>query len=207
MPALTEAMRRWVADDREPPASKHPLLGSSLVSPSQLKFPKLDRVKVPAGPPPVWQLDLGPEYRTKGILAEPPKVGPRYPLLVPQVDADGNELGSWRGLASTVALGTYTAWNHQIPELESFGYLSGLQGAFLPFAANEDARKRQNDPRPSVNERYGGLHGYMEKAEQAIEAQVGAGFLLPQEREQARLWMRLAWDREDGLRRHWPPAE
>jgi hypothetical protein len=207
MPALVEAMRRWIAEGREPPASRHPLLATTLVSASQLNFPKLRRVVVPAGPPPVWQLDLGPDYRTKGILAEPPKIGRRYPLLVPQVDRDGNELGSWRGLASSVPLGTYTAWNHQLPELDSFGYLSGLQGAFFPLPLNEEARKRQGDPRLSVNARYGGLHGYMAAAERAIEEQVRAGFLLPQERDQARTWMRLVWDRAEELRRHWPPAD
>jgi hypothetical protein len=207
MPALTEAMRRWLADGREPPTSKHPVLGRSLVRPSQLKFPKLAGVRVPESPPPVWQLDLGPEYRTKGILAEPPKVRARYPLLVPQVDSDGNELGSWRGLSSSVPLGSYTAWNRQRPELASFGYLSGLQGAFLPFALNEEARTRLNDPRPSINERYGGLYGYMGRVERALEEQMRAGFLLPQERDHARSWMRLVWDRAEGLRRHWPPAE
>jgi hypothetical protein len=207
MPALVEAMRCWLAESREPPASRHPMLGSSLVSPDRLKFPALTGVKLPAGPPPVWQLDLGPDYRTKGIIAEPPKIGRRYPLLVPQVDEDGNELGSWRGLATSVPLGTYTAWNHQTSELDSFGYLAGLQGAYFPFAATEAARKRQDDPRRSINERYGGLHGYMAAVERAIAQQVDAGFLLPQERDHARTWMRLVWDRTEGLQRHWPPPE
>jgi hypothetical protein len=57
----------------------------------------------------------------------------------------------------------------------------------------------------SIAERYGGLSGYLKAAERAIEAQVAAGFLLPQDRAEAREWMRISWDRVEGLQRHWPP--
>jgi hypothetical protein len=133
LPALAEAMRNWVSKGIDPPPSRAPSLGTTLVKPSMLRFPEVPGVKVPKSLPPVWQMDLGPKYKSKGILSEPPKLGPLYPLLVPQVDADGNEIGSWRGLNLSVPLGTYTAWNRQRPELDSFGFLSALQGSFFPF--------------------------------------------------------------------------
>jgi hypothetical protein len=208
LPALLVALDRWIGSGAAAAPSHYPRLGSTLVPPEQLGFPAIPGVTPPAGPPPVWQLRLGPLYRSKGILAEPPQRGPRYALLVPKVDEDGNETGSWRGLTASVPLGTYTAWNLMDPALVPFGYLSGLQGGFIPFPRTRAQGDAGKDPRRSVAERYVGLAGYMAAVDGAIEVQVEAGFLLPQERERARTTMRLNWDRVAGLRLHWPrPAE
>jgi Alpha/beta hydrolase domain len=209
MPALLVLMDRWLAEGTVPPPSRAPVLRTTLVPPSELKFPRIPNVEVPQAPPSVWQMSLGPDYSTGGIIAEPPRLGPRYPLLVPQVDEDGNELGSWRGLATSVPLGTYTAWIYQDRRLlEGFGMLSGLQGAFIPFPTSKGQREKSGDPRQSVGERYGGIDGYMTAVESAIARQVSAGFLLPEERDRARSVMRNNWDRVSGLRLHWPrPAE
>lgn len=204
LPALLVGMDKWIAGRAEPPPSRHPRLGSTLVSPDKLNFPAIPGVVAPTGPPPRYQLDLGREYRSHGIITEPPQLGLRYPLLVPRVDGDGNELGSWRGLAQSVPLGTYTAWNPQDSALLPFGFLSGLRGAFIPFPATPASSRRNKDPRPSVAERYVGLDGYMAAVGRAIEDQVVAGFLLPQDREWARNNMRNYWDRVAGLRVHWP---
>lgn len=209
MPALLVLMDRWVAENMAPPPSRVPVLGTTLVAPSELKFPKIPNVEAPKAPPPVWQMNLGPAYAAGGIISEPPRLGPRYPLLVPQVDEDGNELGSWRGLVTSVPLGTYTAWNYQDRRLlEGFGMLSGLQGTFIPFPTTKAEREKSGDPRLSVGERYGGSDGYMTAVDRAIERQVSAGFLLPEERDRARSVMRNNWDRVSGLRLHWPrPAK
>jgi hypothetical protein len=209
MPALLVLMDRWLAEGTVPPPSRAPVLGTTLVPPSELKFPRIPNVEVPQAPPPVWQMSLGPDYAAGGIIAEPPRLGSRYSLLVPQVDEDGNELGSWRGLATSVPLGTYTAWNYQDRRLlEGFGMLSGLQGAFIPFPTSKAQREKSGDPRLSVGERYGGIDGYMTAVESAIVRQISAGFLLPEERDRARSAMRNNWDRVSGLRLHWPrPAE
>ncbi len=204
LPALLVRLNEWIAGRAEPPPSHHPRLGSTLVSPDKLNFPALPGVAVPAGPPPRYQLDFGRGYRSQGIVTEPPQIGPRYALLVPQVDEDGNELGSWRGLAISVPLGTYTAWNPQDPTMLPFGFLSGLRGAFIPFPATPASGRRSKDPRASVAERYVGVDGYMAAVGRAIEDQVAAGFLVPQDREWARIQMRTYWDRVVGLRVHWP---
>ena len=88
--------------------------------------------------------------------------------------------------------------------LEAFGHLSGLQGAFIPFPATTAQREGSQDPRRSVAERFVGVDGYMAAVDRAIDAQIAAGFLLPQERERARTAMRINWDRVAGLRIHWP---
>ena len=207
LPALLVGLDNWIARDNSPPASRFPRLGQALVGPAALNFPKIPGVHSPAAPPPVWQLNLGPKYRSQGIVAEPPVLGPRYPLLVPQVDEDGNELGSWGGMIRSVPLGTYTAWNHQYPAMDAFGYLSGLQGSFVPFPSTEADRKKSGDPRRSVAVRYGGLDGYMKTAAKAADEQIAAGFLLPEERNHALAAMRINWDRVLSLRLHWPRSD
>ena len=179
-PALLEDMRQWITDGVAPPPSAYPQVGKTLIPPRALRFPRLSGVTVPAEPPPVWQLDFGPDYRTRGVIArEPPRLGARYRLLVPQVDQDGNEMGGWRGLRSSVPLGTYTGWNWLIPGYPGFGVHGELTGAYIPFAKDEAARRAAHDPRPSIAARYGDKAGYMRAVEQAFDRQVAARMLLP----------------------------
>src|SRR5262249_61909830 len=59
-------------------------------------------------------LDRGQGFREAdiaGVMQEPPQIGAAYPLLLPQVDADGNHTDGIRNTAVQVPLGTYTAWN------------------------------------------------------------------------------------------------
>ena len=203
MPALVEALRRWAVDGIAPPPTRRPEVGATLVAPAALAFPKLPGVTVPTAPPPVWRLDLGPDYRTRGIVAEPPGLGPRYPLLVPQVDEDGNELGGWRGLRRSLPLGTYTAWNGVDPAYARFGLISGLAGGLIPFPWTEQQRAERKDPRRSVMARYGGRAGYMRAVDGEIERQIAAGFLLPDERAWTCEQMLINWTRGESLSLVW----
>ena len=45
------------------------------------------------------------------ILLEPPTPIAEYPALVPQVNADGNDIDGLRSVTLQVPLGTYTGWN------------------------------------------------------------------------------------------------
>ena len=55
------------------------------------------------------RLDFGPDFETRGvILQEPPKVTGAFPVLVPQVDADGIDLGGVRLPEASVPLATLT---------------------------------------------------------------------------------------------------
>lgn len=200
MPALAEAMRRWIVEGTMPPATQRPELGKTLVDPSRLAFPKIAGIAAPTEPPPVWQLDFGSRYKSEGITNEPPRLGARYRLLVPQVDVDGNEIGGWLGLRRSVPIGTYTAWNSTSPDASKFGVISGLAGALIPFPWDEAERAERKDPRKSLMARYGGRGGYMEAANREIERQIKAGFLLPDERAWSHDMMLLNWGRADALR-------
>ncbi len=192
--AQLENLRAWTVDNVAPPATMAPVLGSTLVPVSELSFPAIPGIRVPINPPPLWQLNLGRDYASKGVIAEPPRIGARYRLLVPQVDSDGNELGGWRGPVASVPLGTSTAWNWKNPEYASFGFISGLNGAFIPFARTRAERLAAKDPRPSIEERYGNRDGFMKAAAAAIDNAIANRFLLSIQREQMLAGMAQYWD-------------
>ncbi len=194
MNAQLENLRRWVVDKIAPPPTIAPVLGSTLVAATDLKFPAIPGIRVPTNPPPLWQLGMGRGYARKGIITEPVHVGARYPLLVPAVDVDGNELGGWRGAMSSVPLGTYTAWNWKLPEFARFGFISGLNGAFIPFARTRDERMAAHDPRLSIEERYGNREGFMKASAASIDNAIAKRFLLPIQREDILAKMGRNWD-------------
>jgi hypothetical protein len=194
MNAQLENLRLWAVDHVAPPATIAPVPGSTLVAATDLHFPAIPGIRVPTNPPPVWQLDLGRAYAREGILSEPAKTGARYPLLVPAVDNDGNELGGWRGAMSSVPLGTYTAWDWKSPENAAFGYISGLNGAFIPFARTRVERLAANDPRLSIEERYGNREGFMKAATTSIDNAIAQRFLLPIQREDIIAKMGRYWE-------------
>ncbi|MGC1550781.1 MAG: alpha/beta hydrolase domain-containing protein, partial [Rhodanobacter sp.] len=194
--AQLENLRRWAVDKIAPPPTIAPVLGSTLVAATDLKFPAIPGIRVPTDPPPLWQIGMGRAYAREGIITEPVHVGAKYPLLVPVVDADGNELGGWRGAMSSVPLGTYTAWNWKSPEFARFGFISGLNGAFIPFARTRVERLAANDPRLSIEERYGNRDGFMKAAAASIDNAIAKRFLLPIQREDILAKMGRAWDDE-----------
>src|SRR5438034_3391154 len=113
MRKLLVAMNRWIVDGSEPPPSAIPSIANgSLTARENLKFPRIPDVTVPAAPQKAYRTDYGPEFVTKGIVSqEPPKLGSPFPVLVPQVDADGNDIPGIRMPEITVPLATYTGWN------------------------------------------------------------------------------------------------
>jgi len=74
-----------------------------------------------------------------------------------------------------VPLATYTGWNQRRAGMME-NELCGNWGAHFPFA--KTAAERGNDPRPSLQERYGSQAGYVAKVEEAARKLVTEGFLL-----------------------------
>jgi hypothetical protein len=123
-------------------------------------------------------MDYGPEYQTTRVISiEPPRAGEAYRVLVPQVNADGNDVSGLRLPELAVPLGTYTGWNVTIPQLRELGYLSGLVGGFEPFARTKDQRSTNGDSRPSIAERYTGRPDYLAKVTRAADDLVRQRFL------------------------------
>jgi hypothetical protein len=172
----------WARDQLAPPPSRHPRIADgSLVSAEAA----LDALRaVPGTEPPVHVPRLGPldygEQADSGRATRlPPVVGQRYPLLVPAVDADGNEIGGLRPPDVEVPVATHTGWNAHAPEGPAAGQLATLFGASIPFPVTTAARERARDPRPSIEERYASRDDYLTRLRGAAEQLVAARYLLP----------------------------
>ena len=92
----------------------------------------------------------------RGVLTkEPPDVivGKSYTVLVPAVDADGNDTGGVRAPMVEAPLATYTGWN-----LRARGFGHGAThtfvGSTIAFPDTETERRMTADPRRSIAERY-----------------------------------------------------
>ena len=91
--ALLVALRDWIVSGKEPPASVYPTIArKSLVPIAQVKFPYVAASEFsPQGVAAQRKhLYRGAEFREAdiaGVMAEPPRVGRAYPVLLPQVNA------------------------------------------------------------------------------------------------------------------------
>ena len=83
-----------------------------------------------------------------------PKRTASYPILVPQVDDDGNELAGVKMPEIAVPLATYTGWNLFNAESGPTSLLSSMQGSYIPLPRTRADRERTKDPRTSIEERY-----------------------------------------------------
>ena len=156
--ALMDAMEAWATSGTQPPDSCVPSRASETAVPADVvkaRFPAVSRVVCPAEPSLLHVQSHGPDFDRGFISREPPEEDERkkYPVLVPQVDADGNEVSGIRTPHVEVPLATFTGWNFR-PNGGAEKALAGLVGSFLPFARTADERKAAKDPRPSLEERY-----------------------------------------------------
>ena len=196
MRALLMDMNAWITNGVAPPDSQIPRIGKDdLVSPQALSFPRIPNVKLPDTPYLAWRLDFGPDFK-KGIVAnEPPKMtGKPFPILVPQVDRDGNETAGLRLPEQSVPLGTYTGWNMRSPSIGAPDVMYTQVGSFIPFARTKAEREQAGDPRLSLEERYGTKEAFLEKVKQAAQPLVKSRLLL--ERDIPNVMARAAaqWD-------------
>ena len=192
--ALLVALRDWVVNGKEPPASLYSSLhGNSLVKPSEVRVPYIPAVNKRGAPftqrdlPDVMNqkffLDRGHLFDVQdisGVMAEPPVVGEAYTVLVPQVDADGNGIDGLRNVNVQVPLGTYTGWNIR-KEGFSKGDSTDLTGAFIPFSKTKAQRQAAGDPRLSLEERYPTHDVYVKAVAAAAKRLQDQGLLLQED--------------------------
>jgi len=172
MRALLLAMHKWVKEGAPPPASQYPRLkDGTLVAAASLTWPALPGVASPRS------LTAGPRA-ANALLPNGGGAGAPLPLLVPQVDADGNDRAGIRLPDVAVPLATYTGWNFRKPEIGAPNELVSLAGSSIAFAPTRAAREAAHDPRRSIEERYPSKEAYLKQIEQTADALVKAGFLV-----------------------------
>lgn len=172
MRALLPALHRWAKDGVAPPTSAIPTLrDGTLVPVAAVNFPALSGI-------------ASPRALTAGSRAENPYLaknggaGAPMPLVVPQVDADGNDRAGIRLPDVAVPLATYTGWNFRRPATGEPVDLVALIGAWVPFAPSRAARETAGDPRPAVAERYASRDEYLAKIKTAADALVQQRYVL-----------------------------
>src|SRR5437867_5644133 len=183
MKALLLAMDRWTANGTAPPPSRYPRLADgTLVPPDRLRFPKVPGVTTSTAVHRAYRADYGPKFASDGVVTvDPPRIGTAFPILVPQVDADGNGIAGVRMPELAVPLATYTGWNLFNDRSGPAGVLSSMQGSYIPLARTTTDRKRTNDPRPSIEERYRDRDSYVGLVAKAAQALIDQRFLLAED--------------------------
>lgn len=183
MRALLLALTNWVREGATPPESRFPRLADgSLAPPSRVKFPALRGVTLPTTNKGAWRVDYGPEFEAKGLIAsEPPVVGKPFPVLVPQVDDDGIDLGGIRMPEVAVPLATFTGWNPRDPRFGAPEQLIDFAGSYLPLAMTRAEREKAGDRRLSIEERYTSRDQYLGRIAEATLKLVKDGYLLAQD--------------------------
>lgn len=180
--ALVVALDLWITHGVAPPPSQFPAVRyGTLVKPdrSNTGFPEIPGVRYHGLYNRQLFLDYGPNLHRGQMEIHPPKQleGGEYTILVPKVDADGNDIAGIRLPAISVPIGTYTGWNLQPGDLAK-DELSGLIGSFIPFARTTAERRTTGDPRLSIEERYRDQADYVRRVAHAARALVNQRLLL-----------------------------
>jgi hypothetical protein len=152
------------------------------VPPDRLRFPKVAGVTTTTDGHRAYRADYGPRFATEGIVTqEPPRIGTAFPILVPQVDADGNGIAGVRMPELAVPLATYTGWNLFNDRSGPTSVLSSMQGSYIPIPRTSAERRRTNDPRASLDERYRDKDQYVGLVTKAGLELIDQGFLLAED--------------------------
>jgi hypothetical protein len=183
--ALRTALIDWVVNGTLPPPSQYPRLDrGELVEPTQaaMGFPVIPGAPFPDGIlTPLYQYDLGPMFRyndLSGIITmAPPPIRQILPMLVPRVDADGNEVAGVASVLHQAPLGTYTGWNTNAGGFYK-GQIRTNTGSVIPYAKTKADRLSSGDPRLSLEERYGTHEKYVGQVRIAAERLVRGRYLL-----------------------------
>jgi hypothetical protein len=196
MRSLLLAMDRWITDGTPPPPSRYPRIDDgTLVELSEFNFPALPGIETPTKPHKAYRVDYGPNFASRGIISkQPPEVGSAYPVLVPQVDDDGNETGGLSMPGVAVPLATYTGWNLYRPEYGPVDELAHMSGSYIPFATTAEQRQASRDPRASILERYSDRAQYLGLVAEYAMQLIDQGYLLSEDLPQVLSRAGAHWD-------------
>ena len=183
--ALLVALDQWVADGTAPPANRVPRRSDGTLVPalpqSSVGFPAIPDVNYNGRTTTGDLFDFGSQF-DQGILTTLPPVITKsaYPVFVPKVDADGNDVAGIRLPEISVPVATYSGWNIRA-EGYARGDLCNASGQKIPFPATKLKRLQTRDPRLSVEERYPTRAQYVTKVTLAAAKLAAERLLLPED--------------------------
>ena len=169
--ALVVALDEWVAHNTAPPDSRVPRISdATLVEPADLRLPKIPGVDYKGLHNGSGDRDFGPRVRNNAGVVDLliPVSRARHKVLVPQVDAVGNDIAGIRHPLVDVPVATLLGWNVRTPE---FGGpdLCDLLGSTIPLPKTRGEAQSAGDPRPSLEELYGSHDAYVDKVAQSAK--------------------------------------
>ncbi len=176
--ALLADLLDWVERGVEPPASRVPRIADGTLVPlGEYAWPAALGA-APRAAQEAYRCDYGPRWAQGIADLEPPILGRPFPVLVPQVDARGNEIGGAPNLETAVPLGAWVPWS-----LRPDGEIADFVGSFRPFDAEQRAALYP-----------GGREDFLRRAAAAADALVSERFLLAEDRAAALARAAATWD-------------
>ncbi len=172
--ALIVALLEWVRHGTPPPDSRVPRIADATLVPSaqaSTGFPRIPGVTYNGLFNGSGDRDFGPRVvGNSGVIDNLiPVVLSTHRVLVPKVDAIGNDIGGIRQPEVEAPIATLTGWNTRTAEFTA-GDLCDLNGMAIPLQRTKAARLAAGDPRPSLEELYGNHDGYVAKVAAAARA-------------------------------------
>ena len=182
--AMIADMDAWVRNNTPPPASSYPTIADKTLVPlGSYVFPAIPGVTRAHEANAAYRIDFGPKWQDGILSIEPPKVSKAFPVLVPQVDADGNERDGVRLPEVTVPLATYASWDLRDPSIGAPDQRVAFEVSYIPFPKSEADRKASGDPRRSIAERYASGEDYKGRYAKAVDELIKQRWILPEDRD------------------------
>lgn len=184
--SMLELLDRWATDGTPPPSSRIPTrTEGTLVTIDEWRaqFPRIPGIVLPREPNRLPLYDYGPDADRGYISSEPPQPpahGEEYPILVPAVDRDGNDIPGIRMPLVQAPVGTYTGWNIRARGYSPGDMASGT-GSYIPFPTTAAECEALSDPRVPLEARYGSGGAFLEAVAEAARRLAAEGFLLLEE--------------------------
>ena len=179
MKALLVDLDQWVRNGTVPPPTTVPKIANATLVPlAKIAWPAIPGFAHTPSYHHVFRLNFGASFAQGIESIEPPILGQQYPVLLPQVDADGTDLGGIRMPEGAVPIATFTGWNQRIAGIGFPDENVDFVGSFVPFARTPEERKKSGDPRLSIEERYPTKASYMARYENYVRGLASQRLLL-----------------------------
>jgi Alpha/beta hydrolase domain len=193
--SMVANMDAWVRSHTPPPPSSYPKIADGTLVPFEnYGFPTLPSVNKPHEANAAYRIDFGPKWRAGILSLQPPNVGDAFPVLVPQVDADGNERDGVRLPEITVPLATYAGWNLRDRSIGASDQRISFEASYIPFPKTPADRQSSGDPRKSIAERYSSREDYVARYAAALDDLIRQRWILPEDREPVLQRGEQEWD-------------
>ena len=181
--ALVVVLDDWVKKNVAPPETRVPRIADrTLVAPADLKLPKIPGLTFEGLYNGSGDRDFGPRVKANSGVIDLliPQTRATHKVLVPQVDAIGNDMAGIRHPFVDVPVATLLGWNTRTKE---FGGpdLCDLLGSTIALPKTRADAQAKGDPRPSLEELYGSHEAYVAKVAEAAKKLQAERLLLPED--------------------------